>query len=250
MSVHHAPVLIVGAGAAGLATATLLAHHGVRSLLVEQRHEVFRYPKARNLSFRSLEILRGLSLSDEAHAVAEGVTDMVLKPTLNSAEERRAFDVAAVFAPFDGLSPEPAAQYCPQSRLEPILLAETRRRGSQVRYGTKLSSFESDATGVTAVLCDLDSGTSEVVRADYLVAADGVHSPVRDTLAVPTSGYGALPIFVTFTYFRAPWRKFVPRLADGDAVQVSNAKVDGIFVVAEGDLGMFISTYAPDRGES
>src|SRR5579875_357985 len=132
--VKHVPVVIVGAGAGGLAMSALLAKHGVNSLLVEKRREIFIYPKARNLSFRSLEILRRLGLGDQVHAVASGVSDMVVKPTLNSADEEPAMDVSAIFAPFAGLSPEPPAQYCPQSRLEPMLLAETRRRGSEVRY--------------------------------------------------------------------------------------------------------------------
>jgi putative polyketide hydroxylase len=244
------PVLIVGAGAAGIATSALLAKHGVRSLLVEQRREVFLYPKARNLSFRSLEILRGLGLSDEVHAVADEISDMVVKPTLNSAEEASAVDVDAIFAPFGGLSPEPSAQYCPQSKLEPMLLAETRRRGSEVRYGTELSSFEQNDAGVTVVVRERDSGEIETVRADYLVAADGVHSPIRNSLGVTTSGYGALPIFVVFVYFKAPWRKFVPDLGDGDGVQVKNVDVNGIFLVVEGDLGMFITTYSPGKGET
>jgi putative polyketide hydroxylase len=246
----HVPVLIVGAGVAGLATSALLAQHGVPSLLVEKRREVFIYPKARNLSFRSLEILRGLGLSDEVHAVAGGVSDMVVKPTLNSAEQAPAMDVDGIFAPFAGLSPEPPAQYCPQSKLEPMLLAETRRRGSEVRYGTELLSFEQDDAGVTVVVRERDSADSETVRADYVVAADGVHSPIRDSLGLTTSGYGALPIFVVFAYFKAPWRKFVPDLGDGDGVQVKNADVDGIFLVVEGDLGMFITTYLPGEGET
>ena len=248
--VTRVPVLIVGAGAAGLAASALLAKHGVRSMLVERRREVFIYPKARNLSFRSLEILRGLGLSDQVHAVAEGVSGMVVKPTLNSAEEAPAMDVDAIFAPFAGLSPEPPAQYCPQSRLEPMLLAETRRRGSEVRYGTELASLDQDDDGVTVVVRERDSGKTETVRAEYLIAADGVHSPIRDWLGVTTSGYGALPIFVIFVYFKAPWRKFVPDLRDGDGVQVRNADVDGIFLVVEGDLGMFITTYLPGRGET
>lgn len=248
--VTRVPVLIVGAGAAGLATSALLAKHGVRSLLVEKRREVFIYPKARNLSFRSLEILRGLGLADQVHAVAEQVSTMVTKPTLNSAHEELAMDVEAIFAEFDGLSPEPSAQYCPQSRLEPILLEATRRHGSEVRYGTELSSLEQDGAGVTAALRDLDSGESETVRADYLVAADGVHSRIRDSLGLTTSGYGALPIFVVFCYFKAPWRKFMPHLGDGDGVQVKNADVDGILLVVNDDLGMFITTYFPGRGET
>ncbi len=250
MSAVHVPVLIVGAGVAGLATSTLLAEHGVRSLLVEKRREIFIYPKARNLSFRSLEILRGLGLGDQIHAVADRVSDMVVKPTLNSAEENLAIDIHALFAGLDLLSPEPAVQYCPQSGLEPILLAETRRRGSEVRYGTELRSFEQDDTGVTVVLRDLESGVEQMVRADFLIAADGVHSKIRESLDITTSGYGALPIFVVFIYFRAPWRRFVPHLSEGDGVQVKNPDADGIFLVAKDDLGMFITTYFPDKGET
>lgn len=244
------PVLIVGAGVGGLAMSALLAQHGVRSLLVEKRREVFIYPKARNLSFRSLEILRGLGLSDEVHQVAEHVSNMVAKPTLNSPAEEPAIDIDAIFAGLDTLSPESAVQYCPQSRLEPILLAETRRHGSEVRYGTELSTVDMDDTGVTAVVHDADSRESETVRADYLVGADGVHSPIRKSLGITTSGYGALPIYVVFVYFRAPWRRFIPKLHDGDGVQVKNDDVDGIFLVAQGDLGMFITTYFPGAGES
>lgn len=42
----------------------------------------------------------------------------------------------------------------------------------------------------------------------------------------------------------------MPNLRDGDGVQVKNADVDGIFLVAEGDLGMFITTYLPREGET
>ncbi len=77
-----------------------------------------------------------------------------------------------------------------------------------------------------------------------------MHSPIRNSLRISTSGYGALPIFVVFIYFRAPWTKFVSQLRDGDAVQVKNAEVDGIFLVVEDDLGMFITTYFPRKGET
>jgi 2-polyprenyl-6-methoxyphenol hydroxylase-like FAD-dependent oxidoreductase len=249
MNATRIPVLIVGAGAGGLAASALLAKHGIQSLVVEKRREVFLYPKARNLSFRSLEILRGLGLADEVHAVAGGVSAMAVNPALNSPDEE-VIDFDAFFAEFDGLSPERSVQYCPQSRLEPMLLAYTRGHGNQARYGTELVSFEQDDSGVTAVVRDLDSGETATVRADYLVAADGVHSRIRDTIGVTTAGYGALPIYVVFIYFRAPWLRFVAHLGVGAGVQVKNADVDGIFVAAERDLGMFIMTYLPSRGET
>ncbi|MGB3332035.1 MAG: FAD-dependent monooxygenase [Mycobacterium sp.] len=250
MTDDRVPVLIVGAGAGGLSASALLAKHGVRSLVIEKRSEIFLYPKARNLSFRSLEILRGLGLADQVHAVAEGVSDMLTKVSLTSSQSQQAFDLDAIFAPFAGLSPEPAAQYCPQSALEPMLLEHIRGRGSAVRYGTELCSFEQDDTGVAVVVRDRNTGSTEVVRADYLIAADGVRSPARDALGIPTSGHGALPIYVVFIYFRGPWRQFVPQLSDGDAIQVANDDVDGIFLPVRDDFGMFLTTYLPGRGET
>src|ERR1700676_5820834 len=113
MNVSRIPALIVGAGVGGLATSALLAKYRIPSLLVEKRREVFIYPKARNLSFRSLEILRGLGVGDEIHAVAEGVSAMVVKPALNSTQEDEPYDFEALFSAFDGLSPEPSVQFCP-----------------------------------------------------------------------------------------------------------------------------------------
>jgi putative polyketide hydroxylase len=250
MNVSRYPVLIVGAGVGGLATSALLAKHRIPSLLVEKRREVFIYPKARNLSFRSLEVLRGLGVSDEVHAVAAGVSSVVVKSTLKSTEERQALDIDAIFSGMAELSPEPAAQYCPQSELEPILLAYVREHGSEARYGTELMSFEQHESAVTAVVRDLDTNEPETVRADYLVAADGVHSPVRQTLGLHTSGYGALPIYVVFAYFRGPWLAYVPQLANGDAVQIENPSVQGLILSIDDDRGMFITTYYPDKGET
>lgn len=254
MNVTRVPVLIVGAGVGGLAMSALLAKDGVNSLLVERRGEVFVYPKARNVGFRTFEILRRLGVSDAVHAAAERPSDTVVKETVNGATQEPAVAlnalVAGMVSEFEGLSPEPSVQFCPQSRTEPILLAQARRNGSQVRYGTELSSFERDDSGVTAVLCDRDSGQSETVRADYLVAADGVHSPVRESLGISTSGSGVWPLYSILVYFRGPWRKFVPSLGDGDVLQVKNPEVDGLFVSTDGDLGVFVITYFPDRGET
>src|SRR5664279_5452165 len=111
-------------------------------------------------------------------------------------------------------------------------------------------AFVQDESGIVATVRDLDTGTSSELRADYLVAADGTHSWVRRHLGITTSGVGPLPMFVVFGDFRAPWRQFDQRVGAQDAVQVSNPDVTGIFLVAEGDLGMFITTYFPAAGET
>ena len=56
---ERVPVLIVGGGPVGLATALELARHGVRSLLVERHDTTTRHPKTRNLNTRTMEIVHG-----------------------------------------------------------------------------------------------------------------------------------------------------------------------------------------------
>jgi putative polyketide hydroxylase len=250
MSSKRVPVLIVGGGAAGLAASALLDKYGVDSLLVERRHEIFLYPKARVLTFPTFEIFRGLGLGDEVARVVAPPTELVITPTLNSTTSERGLGFDRLFDGFEGLSPEPAGRYCPQNVFEPMLLAEIRRRGNDVRYDTEFVSFEQDENGVTATIRDLGSDEIETIRADYLIAADGPRSHIRDALGIGTDGLGALPIFVVFMYFRGPWRKFFPEFSDGDSVQIKNDEVNGVLLTAKGDLGLFIVTYLPAKGES
>jgi putative polyketide hydroxylase len=169
ITARDCPVLIVGAGAGGLSASTLLAHHSIRSLLVDRRREIFVYPKARNLTFRSLEILRGVGLGPAVHASAGHISKMVSKHTLSDAEVAPVLG-ADFFPSAEAVSPEPFGKYCPQSKLEPILLAESRRLGCDVRYGVELVSLRQNDTGVVATIKDVDTGASQVVHADYLVA--------------------------------------------------------------------------------
>src|SRR5689334_25409338 len=62
---------------------------------------------------------------------------------------------------------------CSQNDLEPVLLAQAREQGSDLRFSTELLSFDSNGSGVDAVLKNRETGEHTTVRADYLIAADG-----------------------------------------------------------------------------
>ena len=154
---ERVPVLIVGAGAAGLSLSLLLRQQGVASVLVERRPDVSWFPRARNLNFRTLEVFRGLGLEPEVIAAGSHVSRMFRKETLASPdrEEFPAVDQAVHIVDHpELLTPEPVMWHCPQSRLEPLLLAAARRRGDDVRYGTELVSFTQDGQAVTATIRD------------------------------------------------------------------------------------------------
>jgi putative polyketide hydroxylase len=147
------------------------------------------------------------------------------------------------------LTPEPLIWYCPQSRLEPLLLAAARQRGGDVRYNTELVSFTQDAQGVTTTIRDQATGTSSVIRADYLAACDGAHSHVRDALDVNAEGLGVLDEHYIFVYFRADWRDLI-RGYEADAILIDRPGIRGIVLITDADRGMFTIQYTPSKGES
>ncbi len=206
MSNTSIPVLIIGAGPVGLSTALFLAQQGTPSLVIERHPGTSIHPRARGINVRTMELFRQLGLEN---AVRQGGTALVnskyflVVETLAGAELHR-FDRSTIGGGGQGFSPQISpAQYCmcAQDELEPVLLQAARERGCAVRFGSELVSFEQDETGVTAHIKERATGTEQTIRADYLVAADGAHSTVRQQLQIPTTGRGIM-IHEINIYFR------------------------------------------------
>ena len=199
------PVLIIGAGPAGLATAIGLARHGVSSLLVERHPGTSIFPKASGISTRTMEILRSWGLEEALREHSQDVQMLMsIRPTLTGPQ------LAAVRGGFpsheEALSVSPTrTAIVPQDRLEPILLDHARELGVEVRFGTELVSLEQDASGVTAVVCSVADGTCSTVRASYVVGADGTRSTVRDLLGIEAHGPTDLGDYATVLFRADLW---------------------------------------------
>jgi putative polyketide hydroxylase len=235
---EQVPVLIVGAGGGGLSLALLLLQQGIHPLVVERRPDISWYPRARNLNFRTMEVFRGLGLSNEIHAAGARVSRIFARERLASRQQKEVMDPSSLLDT-EALSPEPFIWYCPQSRLEPILLAAARERGADIRYSTEVVGFAQVEHGVTATLQDRSTRASHVVHAQFLVGADGAHSRVREALHIPTEGKGTLDEHYVFVYFRAALDQLV-RGHETDVFLIENPDVRGMLVIAEKNLGMFI----------
>src|SRR5262249_45393966 len=79
-----------------------------------------------------------------------------------------------------------------QDLLEPILRARAEQLGGKLRFGTELVSFAQDEHGITATIRERESGNKRIVRAQYLIAADGTHSGIRELLGIGRHGKGTL----------------------------------------------------------
>ncbi|MGI5171061.1 FAD-dependent monooxygenase [Spirillospora sp. CA-253888] len=183
-------VLVVGGSMVGLAAALFLARQGIRPLLVEKAARISEHPRAQAASPRTMELMRALGL--EARVRAEEnpharYGDILQVESLSGAELGR-FD-----GPFRQERCAVAATgwtLIGQDRFEPILRDAAAGLGADLRFGTELVEFAQDGEGVDAVVRDVSDGTRRTVRAAYLIAADGVRSPVRTGLGIGTRGQG------------------------------------------------------------
>jgi putative polyketide hydroxylase len=251
MAAEQLPSLIVGAGGGGLAAALLLLQQDLPAVVVERHTEISWMPRARNINFRTLEVMRSLGIADQVHAAGTHASRMFRKDTV-AAESGGAelLDPVELIEGLDRISPEPLLLYCPQSRLDPVMRTEILRRGGEIRYGCELVSFTQDADGVSALLADRATGATSTIRAGYLIAADGAHSRVRGALEVSTWGIGELPEVQIFVYFRADWQDFVAAY-EGDAIMTTHPGGQGIFLVGvatDRHAGVFILSLDPREG--
>ena len=126
-STVEVPVLIVGAGPAGLALSVALSRYGVGHLLVERHRDTAHTPRAHIINQRTIEIFRHLGISDRFHAVATPqhlMANNLWVTTLAGLEVARSETwgtSAERAADYRMASPEPMAN-CPQTVLEPMLL--------------------------------------------------------------------------------------------------------------------------------
>ena len=198
------PVLIVGGGPVGLATAIELGWRGVPCTLVEQGDGQVIEAKMFATGIRTVEFCRRWGI---AHRVRDWgfprdfPFDNVFVTTLTGYELARIAMPSLAATPPIAQSPENFA-HCPQFIFDPIL-AERARSFTNVtlRYETRLASFTERADSVDCLL--EHAGKSQTVKARYLVACDGFSSGVRKSLGIEMQGEPMLNRSVNIM-FRTP----------------------------------------------
>jgi 2,4-dichlorophenol 6-monooxygenase len=207
------PVLIVGAGPAGLALSVALSRYGVEHLLVERHRGTAHTPRAHIINQRTVEILRHLGISDRFHAVAtpqQLMASNLWVTTLAGLEVARSETwgtSAERAADYRTASPEPMAN-CPQTVLEPMLLGAARDLGADIRFGWEFTSLAEDPDGVTSVVRQRDGDATLTVRSRYVVGADGARSRVLGQAGLTVEGPGDLARAANI-WFRADLSRYL-----------------------------------------
>lgn len=201
MPVIGTPVIVVGSGPTGLLLAGDLARAGVPVTLVERRpHHISNLSRAFVLHARTLEQLDARGLADGLEALGQRLDRLRLFGGLT-------IDLAGLPSRFNHLL------VLPQYEVEKALERRAVEAGVDFRYETEVTGLSQDGdggegdgggfgegegedrgwgrSGVTVEVRASD-GTTESLRAAYVVGADGMRSVVRDAIGLPFPGRSAI----------------------------------------------------------
>jgi 2-polyprenyl-6-methoxyphenol hydroxylase-like FAD-dependent oxidoreductase len=200
-------VLICGAGAAGLTLAIELARRGVAFRLIEKMDHSFHGSRGKGIQPRSQEVFEDFGILDRLVAAGGPY------PPSRTYDEDGSHDEPSIM---ESVLPSPGEPYrfplmVPQFLTEAVMRERLAELGHRPRYGHELVAFEQDAEGVTARISA--KGTEEIIRARYLVGADGGRSFVRQALGIgfpgKTLGLRAMVADVRLTGLdREAWHQF------------------------------------------
>lgn len=206
---EQVPVLVVGGSLVGLSTSVLLGRHGVPHVLVERHRGTAIHPRAASFHQRTLEIFRDGGIQQAVEQAA--AREFVQNGAINAVESLGGRELASFYRNFnegvEALSPTQRL-FITQIGLEPVLRERAKQQGADLRYATELVSFTQDEAGVDAVIRSRDGGADQHIRARYMIAADGTHSPVRKALGIEMAGRGEFARCATI-YFRADVRDLI-----------------------------------------
>lgn len=203
------PVLIVGGSLVGLSASVALASHGVRNLVVERHRGTAIHPRAAMLHQRTTEIFREFGVLPEVERAAarEFLQNGAIMAVEALGGKELVYFQQNVNEGVEHLSPAPRL-FITQIGLEPILRARAAELGAEHRFGADVVSIEQDDDGARAIVRDRDTGEETLVRATYVIGADGAHSAIREQLGIGMLGRGSFSDCITI-YFKADMRPLI-----------------------------------------
>jgi len=231
----HIPVLIVGGSLVGLSASVFLAWRGVSHIVVEKHAGSSPHPRAMGYTETTLEHYRMVGIADR---IPQTPPDFHLRRVTAASlagewHSEHAWSPGEADEHNSGLSPNTGAAIA-QDRLEPVLRKAALELGAELRHSTELLHVEDRGDGIVAQLRDRNSGREYTISADYLIAADGADSPIRERLGIARHGVGHVRT-VRSVLFSCP---------EADQYLARGAQQ---FEIEQEDFRVFLTTYNDSR---
>lgn len=183
----HIPVLIVGGSIVGASAALFLAARGNSPVLIEKHPAVSTRLRAKLFYPRTMEAYRAVGIDRDIYAVQAALppADHAAMVDALAGPELRRWPLPAA-ADFSEVSPSPTA-FVKQADLEDLVRAHARTAGADLRLGHRFLDLEQEDDHIVARLLDAN-GEPYTVTADYLLAADGNGSGIRERMSIGRTG--------------------------------------------------------------
>ena len=177
-----APVLIAGAGPAGLTAAAVLAETGIEAIVLEAEPALPMELRASTFHPPTLDML------DRFDATAGLIEQGLIAPAFQYRGRAEGLLASFDFGLIDDLTGHPYWVQCEQFKLNQLLANWLARTGrTEIRFSHPVAAVEQDENGVR-VTCDTPDG-QVTVNGDYLIGADGARSVVRSVLGIAFDGF-------------------------------------------------------------
>jgi 3-(3-hydroxy-phenyl)propionate hydroxylase len=175
-------VIIVGAGPVGLVSALRLAQLGVSSIVLEASETIPRDLRASTVHPPTLDMLDELGVAEDY--IKLGIITESWQLIHLGSRERVRFDLSVL----GHHTRHPYRLQCEQYNLAPLLIERARATGLvDIRFGVEVTAVSQDDGKVTARATA--GGEPVEFEGRYLIGADGAHSVVRQSLALPLEGF-------------------------------------------------------------
>ncbi len=181
------PVLIIGAGPVGLSLSLALARQNINSLVIEQHKDRTKHPRARGVSMRSMELFRQWGNIDDLlkYEFPKEAIRFIWCESLQGKEitrieikELEQYAAGPITASF-------VTQDCVEAYLHQTL---QQQKNVAIEFSKELLDFQENDGGVTVRVFDRIKQEEEMIHCQYLIAADGAHSRVRQQLDIKMEG--------------------------------------------------------------
>ncbi|KPI37044.1 Tetracenomycin polyketide synthesis hydroxylase TcmG [Cyphellophora attinorum] len=210
------PVLIVGAGPAGLIAALQLSKNGQRCVLIERNLDTTKWPKMDITNCRSMELLKRLDVDRGLREVGvsqEYSFDVNISTGLSEGGQLIAkWPSQGLPSPDawrkrirtnnDGSNPREPYQRCSQAIFEAWLKPQLQSNPLVDAYfGWKLESLTEESSHVDSTLVDT-AGNRHSIRSRYVIGCDGAGSKVRSAVGIALKG-GPVPGAMHLIHFKS-----------------------------------------------
>ncbi|HDR7526040.1 TPA: FAD-dependent monooxygenase [Bacillus paranthracis] len=259
MESNDVPVLIVGGGLSGLASALFLAKHNIEYLLIERHPSTAIHPKAGGITFRTMELFRELGLEQRIRSAGKTLENCRGRIAVHTIAEANQEEFAQLrvtqyendeklLRKVKEISPSKQTA-CYQITLEEMMLQEARTLGGELSFYHELVSYEQNEQGVIATIRNRETEKESVVHCDYVIAADGAKSKIREQLGISTEGRGTIGGYYMNIYFEADLSEFIQGDAFGFTMVLHPEVLGALIPVDNERRWIYHVSYDPLKGE-